>query len=140
MTIARVGLALASARNSATRLEVKAGGTRRTNCSIQRPTPVQAPSHSPATLNTMTNQPRPRRGRISRAPTSTSNRKGTGGKNSAVRIGFQVSMPSIANRLFKFMSLGWMSMRTARDCARGSRRRWAAPERRTSDFIHFGTG
>ena len=66
-----------------------------------RAKPVQAVSHSPATLKDTTNQPHPRRGSISLAPTSTASSSGTGGSNNAVSTGFQVSMPSRLIRLCK---------------------------------------
>ena len=68
--------------------------------SSNRPAPVQLLSQMPAMLNRMISQPSPRRGRINRAPISTSNKKGTGGNSSAVMMGFQVSMPIKANKPF----------------------------------------
>jgi hypothetical protein len=62
-------------------------GTRRTYCSSRRAVPVQVLSHRPARLSRITIQPKPRRGRISRAPISTVTRNGTGGSSRAETIG-----------------------------------------------------
>ena len=77
-----------------------AGGGRSTNCDNSIALPVHVESQSSATLVNTTNQPRPRRGSISRAPTSIKSSSGTGGNISAAKTGFQDSIWSKAKRLF----------------------------------------
>ena len=92
--------AAASPRSSRMRSKLSAAGGFSSSCDTARAAPVLAESHSIATLNAITSQPRPRRGSSSLAPSSVSSRKGTGGSTSAVITGFQDSMPSITRRLF----------------------------------------
>ena len=102
-TMATGFLASAIAFSSAIRSALSAGG----GCSNMRvshwPLPAQELSHIRVTLIMITNQPRPRLGSRSRAPTNASRSSGTGGSISAVRTGFHDSMSSNTKRLFTLM-------------------------------------
>ena len=113
-TISATGcFALACAFSCWMRVALSAAGGCSTNCDNSMALPVQAVSHSKATLVSTTNQPSPRRGSIRRAPTSSNTSSGTGGSSNAVRNGFQDSICSRARRLFTAGRRRWRT----RDCA-----------------------